>query len=97
MDGGSSNGSSDVQAEFQVPHRSLRPLHGLERAHSQLEKQRSDGYNCHEGEETEETVNGQRFTIQSQPMDPIIADTDETSGQSDCSTISIDGVAKPTA
>lgn len=97
MDGGSSNGSSDVQAESQVPRRSLRPLHGLERAHSQLEQQRSDGYNCQEGGETEDVVNGQRFTIQTQAMGPIIADTDETSGQSDCSIVFVDGVAKSTA
>lgn len=86
---------SYVQAESQVPRRSLWLLHGFETVHSQLEQQRSDGYNCHESGETE-IVNGQRFTIQTQAIAPI-ADTNGTNGQSDCSMVSVDGVATPTA
>lgn len=96
MDSGSANSSSDVRAESQVPRRSLRLLHGFETAHSQLEQQRSDGHNCHEGGDTEEIVNGQRFTIQTQAIAPI-ADTNGTNGQSDCSMVSVDGFATPTA
>lgn len=96
MDSGSANSFPDVQAESQVPRRSLRLLHGLERGHSQLDQQRSDGHNCHEGGETEEIVNDQRFTIQTQAMAPI-ADANEISGQSDRSMVSVDGVARLTA
>lgn len=96
MDSGPANSSSDVQADSQLPRRSLRLLHGLERPHNQLEQQSSDGYNCHEGGEAEEIVNDQRFTIQTQEIAPI-ADTNQSSGQSDCSMVSVDGVATPTA
>lgn len=96
IDSGPAKSSSDVQADSQVPRRSLRLLHGLERPHNQLEQQGSDGHNCHEGGEAQEIVNGQRFTIQAQEMAPI-ADTNQNCGQSDCSMVSVDGVATPTA
>lgn len=92
-DDASAYSSSDVQAEPEAPRRSLRILRGLKRAHHQLEQQRSRGADCHE---VREVVTGPRSPVQIQSLPPICGEN-EGGGQSDSSTVSVDGVSRRSA